>query len=503
MTLSLKLRKPGSFLSLLLCLSLRAGNLSAAARALPLPAAGTVLDRYVAVTGGAAAWQSKRTERDEIEGRSLDGRRVLLRATLAFSRQGNSMNDVMIPEEAREGVYNGVAWAWTKLSGPRIKRGPDRDQAIRSSRMLEEADWHSLYPKSRVEAVEQVNGKPCYKVLLLPSAEQKTEWFEVSTGLLARRASVTLASTGEIPTRYTVESWSVQDGLKQPSTMLAERGDLQYRLSVLSLAYNQLREPEDMRYPAQVEGYLLADRAGKALPSAEEIIERHIFESGGSSAYARLRTQKISGTLEFLSRNMEAHTEAWAARDGRFYQSVDIPGLGKQEEGSDGHVSWERSPILGPRAKPRRALTGLGMTLDAAEVIGWRYLVGEVRTEARETIDGHDCYRVLVRGRDRSQQSLRWYDRKTGLLYRTSVSYRTDMGAVPTVLTYQAWRTVAGLKWPVQIHMEVSGQQLLFTAGEVALNSSLDDSVFEVPDEIRGLNSAVAPAAESEAMPLQ
>ena len=377
-----------------------------------MPSARAVLDRYIAVTGGAAAWNSKKTERDEIEGRSLDGSRVLLRASLAFTRQGNSINEVKIPEEAREGVYNGVAWAWTKLSGPRIKRGADRDEALRSSRMLEEADWHTLYPKSRVEAVEPVNGRPCYKVLLLPSAEQKTEWFDVTTGLLARRASVALVSSGATPVSYTVEGWRVQDGLKQPVTMLALRGDLQYRVSVLGVAYNELRDPEDIRYPAQVEGYLNDERAGKALPSAEELIERHIFESGGSSAYAKLKTQRIAGTLEFLSRNMEARTETWSAGDGRYYQYVDIPGLGKQEEGSDGHVAVGALTRAGSTRKPRGSLAGLGITLDAAEVIGWRYLVGEVRTEARETIDGHDCYRVLVRSRDGSQNSTRWYDRK-------------------------------------------------------------------------------------------
>src|SRR5206468_1516604 len=91
------------------------------AAATSLPSARLVLDRYIAVTGGAPAWNSKKTERDEIEGRSLDGKHVLLHATLAMTRQGNSLNEIRVPEEAREGVYNGIAWAWTRLSGPRIK----------------------------------------------------------------------------------------------------------------------------------------------------------------------------------------------------------------------------------------------------------------------------------------------------------------------------------------------------------------------------------------------
>ena len=455
MTLSSKLRRPG-LLRCCLSLLIGAGGAFFCAHAAwagptPLPSARAVFDRYVSATGGETAWRSKKTERDEIEGRSIDSGRLVLRATVAMTRQGNILNDVKVPEEAREGVYNGVAWAWTRLSGPRIKRGPERDEAMRGSGMLQEADWRSLFPKSRVEAIEAINDRACYKVLLLPSADDKTEWFDVETGLLARRSSVALDSGGPTQVTYTVESWRVRDGLKQPMTMLAVRGDLQYRLSVLNVFYNDLREPEDIRYPRQVEDYLKDERAGKALPNAEELIERHIFESGGFAAYERLKTQRITGTIDFLSRNLEARTETWSAGDGRYYQSVDIPGLGKQEEGSDGQVAWERSPILGPRSKPRSKLTGLGMTLDAAEVIGWRYLVGEVRTEALETIDGHECYRVRVSGRSGTsgtapQSSLRWYDRKTGLLYRTSLSSKSEMGDIPTVLTYQAWRTVEGLK---------------------------------------------------------
>jgi hypothetical protein len=448
--------------------------------------AATVLDRYIAVTGGSAVWKAQQTERSRIEGRSPDGTEVLLRATVSMSRKGNFLSDVQLPEAGREGVFNGIAWSWTPLSGARIRKGADRDEALRGSRMLEEADWHSRYPKSRVDAVEEIDGRSCYKVRLLPSPEQKTEWFDVATGLLVRRSAI---EAGATPVSYTVETWHTQDGLKQPQIMLATRGDLTYRLTVLTVSYNNLRLPDDVRYPATVESYLNEQRAGIALPNAEDLIERHIFESGGASAYERLRTQRITGTIEYLSRNLEARTETVSAGDGRYYQSVDIPGLGKQEEGSDGRVAWQRSPILGPQAKPRHSLKGLGVTLDAADVVGWRYLVGEVRTESMEKVNGRDCYRVRVRGRGGRQESTRWYDRRTGLLYRTSLLSKTAMGDVPTILTYQAWRDVEGLKWPVRIHMLVSGQEMVFRADEVSLNSALDEAVFDLPDDVRRLRT--------------
>src|SRR5580658_9511314 len=148
-----------------------------------LPSAGQILDRYVAVTGGAAAWQAKRTERDEIEGLTLDGLRVVLRATVTVSRPGNSLSEIQVPQNASEGIYKGVAWASSHFSGVRIKPGMEREEAIRDARMLEEAGRRDLYPKSQLAGSETVGQERCYKVLLHPSPTQKIEWFSVSTGL--------------------------------------------------------------------------------------------------------------------------------------------------------------------------------------------------------------------------------------------------------------------------------------------------------------------------------
>jgi hypothetical protein len=478
-----------------------AGTLSFAATD-KLPTAGQVLDRYVGVTGGAAAWKAKHTETDEIEGRTLDGLRVVLHATVTVSRSGNSLSEIQVPQNASEGVYKGVAWASSHFSGVRIKRGMERDEAIRDARMLEESEWRDLYPKSQLGGVEMVGQERCYKVVLLPSATQKVEWFSVATGLLTKRSSYELSTSGETPVGYTVEEWAERGGIKQPTVMLAWRGDFQYRLSVLSTVYDMRHadlERPYLGYPPEVAEYLKADRAAKALPNAEEIVERHIFESGGPEFYEMLRTQKITGTLTFVARNIEARMETWAADGGKYYQLTDIPGMGKQEEGSDGLIAWDRSPAIGPRVKARRNAGTLGVTLDAAGMIEWRVLIDHVRTEAEERVDGRDCYRIRLSPRDGSQDMIRWYDRDTGLLYRSALAVSTDMGSLPLVMTYEEYRTVGDVKWPSRIRVTASGEDTVFSADEVKLNEPVDDSVFAVPSEIREL--AQKKDAAKSAMP--
>jgi hypothetical protein len=195
----------------------------------------------------------------------------------------------------------------------------------------------------------------------------------------------------------------------------------------------------------------------------------------------------VTGTLTLLSRNLAGRMETWSAGGGKYYQMTDIPGMGKQEEGSDGLLSWDRSPIIGPRVKPRKKTAALPVTMDAAGMIGWRMLLASVRTEALERIDGRDCYRVRLTPRDGSRDIVRWYDRDSGLLYRASLTTTTDMGLLPIVMTFEQYRTVAEAKWPSRIRVAASGQDTIFEADDVELNQPLDESVFEVPQEIREL----------------
>ena len=463
-----------------------AGSLAAADK---VPTAANILDRYVSVTGGAAKWHTRKFERDELEGRALDDNRVVLRATVSFSRSGDSLSEVQVPVQGTEGVYKGTAWAVSSFSGVRIKHGAEKAEALRDSHMLEEADWRSLYPKARLAGLEETAGKRCYKVIL---AAEKFEWFDLATGLLVRREASELSTSGTTSAGYTVERWASRDGLMQPSVMLAWRGDFEYRLNVLNTRYN---DPKPLEYPREVATYL----AGKGLPNAEEIIERHIYETGGIEAYEKLKTQRISSALTVLSSNTEARVETWAAEGGKYYQSVEYPGLGKQEEGSDGSVSWERSPTLGPRVKARPERNGLGVmslgiTLEAAQVIGWRYQLVQVRTDGEETLDGHECFRVSLYPRNGGQPFTRWYDSRTGLLYRATMPLATEMGTLPMIMTFEEYRDSAGMKWPVRMRMTTSGQEFLFSTSDVRLNQPVENAVFELPAEIQLLAQKKLPS---------
>ena len=71
------------------------------------------------------------------------------------------------------------------------------------------------------------------------------------------------------------------------------------------------------------------------------------------------------------------------------------------------------------------------------------------------------------------------------MLYRTSIALATNMGALPTLMTFEEYRDVAGFKWPTRVRMVVSGQNLLFSVGDIRLNEPIESAVFDLPVEVK------------------
>src|ERR1700676_1600077 len=127
-------------------LGMLAGVLAAAQ---VLPKAETILDRYVEVTGGKAAYEKHTRE--------------TMTGTLSFPEQGLSgklTRYAMAPDKEysvvelgpigkiESGFNNGVAWEKSAILGPRVKRGDEKDQAAREARFNAPVEWRKVFTKT-------------------------------------------------------------------------------------------------------------------------------------------------------------------------------------------------------------------------------------------------------------------------------------------------------------------------------------------------------------------
>ena len=160
--------------------------------------------------------------------------------------------------------------------------------------------------------------------------------------------------------------------------------------------------------------------------------------------------------------------------------------MGKIEEGSDGDVAWQNSPMTGPRLKEGRekefAIRGAGFGVE----LRWRDLFDKAELAGVEKVADRDCYRIVMSGKNANNQT-RYYDKTTNLLTRVSVTAVTPMGDVATDTVLSDCREEGGIVSAHKLVQNVGGQQLTISIKKVEYNTELPAGIFDLPAEIKAL----------------
>jgi hypothetical protein len=210
---------------------------AALASAQPLPKAEAILDRYVEVTGGKAAYQKHTHE--------------TLTGTISFPEQGLNgqlTRYAMAPDKEysvvelgpigkiESGFTNGVAWEKSAILGPRLKTGDEKDQAAREAQFNGAAEWRAVFPRAETTGSESVNGEDCYKVLLTPAmGKPETQYFSKKSGLLLKTAAIAVSPMGEVPVEVEVSDYKTFDGILLPTRSRQKAGAQQLEITITSV----------------------------------------------------------------------------------------------------------------------------------------------------------------------------------------------------------------------------------------------------------------------------
>jgi hypothetical protein len=223
-------------------------------QAQPLPTAASILDRYVEVTGGKAAYEQHTTE--------------ILKGTIAFPEQGLNgqvTRYTMAPDKEysvvelgpigkiESGVFNGVAWEKSAILGPRVKSGDEKDQAARQGRFNAPLDWRKIYSKAETAGTEAVNGEDCYKVTLTPATgKPEAQYFSKKTGLLLKTTATALSPMGEVAVQVEVSAYKTFGGVLYPTRSKQKAGEQELDITITSVSLNEPIPAEYFELPADI-----------------------------------------------------------------------------------------------------------------------------------------------------------------------------------------------------------------------------------------------------------
>lgn len=218
--------------------SLSVSLLAAVSALAQAPTAESILDRFVEVTGGKAAYERVKGETmtgtmemkaQGVKGKTVSYRGPNLKSYMAMEIEGAG--------KIEQGVVDGVAWEKSAMNGPRIKTGEERAFQIREALIARDAHWREAYEKAELQGEEACGDATCYKLLLAPKGggRPETHFFDKATGLRAKTTTVLSTQMGDLPVEMLFSEYKEFSGLKVPTKTVNKMAGQEFQLLVNSV----------------------------------------------------------------------------------------------------------------------------------------------------------------------------------------------------------------------------------------------------------------------------
>jgi len=226
--------------------------------------------------------------------------------------------------------------------------------------------------------------------------------------------------------------------------------------------------------------------AADDLPKGETILDKYIEVTGGKAAYEKRHNETTSGAMEFAANGIKGTITAWHAEPDKSYMELNITGVGKIQEGSDGKVAWALSAIQGARVKEGEEKAAALQAAKFNADLNWREIYKQAQTMGVESVDGKDCYKVVLTPNE-GNPNTRYYDKQSGLLVKMSMIAKSPMGDIPVESLVSDYRKEGDILMPHKVTQKGAGQEIVIMIDTVKNNADMPKDRFDPPDEIKAL----------------
>ncbi len=183
-----------------------------------LPKAETVLDQYVEATGGKAAYEKikNRTASGTIEiaGAGIKG---TIKMKQAAPNQMIVVTDLGPLGQTTQATDGKSAWMLSPLLGDRLLEGEEKEAFVFSALFHRDVHWKEAYQKVECTGIEDVDGKPAYKVVVTPKVGKPiTQFYDKASHLQVKELATQKSPMGEIAVEVYPGDYKKVDGILMP-----------------------------------------------------------------------------------------------------------------------------------------------------------------------------------------------------------------------------------------------------------------------------------------------
>jgi hypothetical protein len=220
-----------------------------------------ILDKYVDVTGGRAAYEKIETEMAtgtlELTGMGLSGTLTSYRAA---PNKSYTLVDFGAAGKAEEGSNGEVVWSMNAAEGPRIKEGDERALAMRNNAVHGEIRWRDFYKKTELAGTEEVGGKACYKLVLTPNeGAPETRYYDKSSNLLVKVVMPITTPNGAATAELNLSDYRDEGGIVVAHTIAQTLPGVDILVKIQAIKHNPEIPAGRFDLPAEIKA-LAADK---------------------------------------------------------------------------------------------------------------------------------------------------------------------------------------------------------------------------------------------------
>mgnify|MGYP002777661268 CR=1 FL=1 len=212
----------------------------------PVPAKATpvgltaeqVMDKYLAAIGGKDALM-KVTDLTTNMSTEMQGTTMLMtrkqKAPNKFSMTMNAMG-----MEVMKQVSDGTKVSRTARGNTQVQEGKEARQAVLTGTLFPELRLAELGVKSKLEGTEKVDGKDAYKVThSTADGISWTDYYDTTSGLKIQTVTTQRGPQGEMSVTMGLSDYKEVNGIKYPSTITQNFGQMQMKLTVDKVEVNK------------------------------------------------------------------------------------------------------------------------------------------------------------------------------------------------------------------------------------------------------------------------
>lgn len=237
-----------------------------------LPEAEKILDKYVEVTGGKAAYGKlkNRVSKTIFE---IPAQGIKADLTV-YAARPNKLYTLLESDafgKIEKGTDGEVAWELSMMQGPQIKEGDEKVLMMREATFDGVIQWRRLYPKVECAGLETVDEQPCYKVVLTPAeGAPVTRYYGKQSGLLNKVEMSLTIPMGTIPFESYLSDYKQVDGVLLPHKVRVLVMGTERFITTQSVEHNvklpadRFKLPEDVRALVEKKAAEPADTTSKA-----------------------------------------------------------------------------------------------------------------------------------------------------------------------------------------------------------------------------------------------